>query len=616
MKKIHDETDYIINPATNRKVLKTGKIGRQLCSTPTTTTTEATLVPSINPLLQLDMPCMHNLTGTACGKCCTSATLSFCEMCNIVGPMDALKRHASMHHPQPKPEYPTIETNICGCGVEFVTSEQHNPIKEHACEPVNGERTPEHVLWEANQVRGPCSASCPHPEDTWKGGFCRVCMTRMDGYGWRCSCCSAVSISPPKHHFITATRVYEPQKYSLNWNCGLCDATFPSRQSQMDHIWSHVQLRSVCRYGKSCRFGVRELAASNETYIEHCNRVHGAASYNCVLGDACTLKEKCKSARTHVIPMGIHNLANTMERLPLDTPPDARLTGLISKPGPAHHTDVRAFRKRVDELLALADYKAMDYNTAICAQAVNSVGLPYDILTLIFKQLDIASLFIMTKVSRQFREMADEMVDTRERFEFNLRRAVTSEHTTMTVTRAKDEFMLNDGDLLNLRYESKQNPYSRSAAPMRLYSLEDLYKKTVDKYETWEIFAARRDKRKQTSTVRALTHEDNQKERRADLKRALAAHGLELRTDSTQCDRYINTGRGVNGENLDGVVKVMRQMDFYYRETSYTKFVGQLKYEYREFGERYDMDFILEESKKEALQQWRLAHPGRVLDFF
>lgn len=602
MKKIHDETDYIVNPATNRKVLKTGKIGRQLCAT------------LINPLLQLYMPCLHNLTGPACAKCCTNAMLSFCEMCNIVGPMDALKRHASMHHPQPKPEYPEIDTNICGCGVEFVTSEQHNPIKEHAREPVNGERNPEHVLWEA---RVPCSKLCPHPEDTWKGGFCRVCMTRMDGHGWRCACCSSRSISPPEPHFINGPRVCEPQKYFLNWNCGLCDASFPSRQSQMDHIWSHVQLRSVCRYGgKSCRFGVRELAASNETYVEHCNRVHGAASYNCVLGYACTLKEKCKSARTHVIPMGIHNLANTMERLPVDTPTDARLTSLISKPGLAHHTDVRAFRKRVDELLAHADYKAIDYTTATCAQAVNSGGLPFDILTLIFKQLDIASLFIMTKVSHQFREMADDIVDTRERFEFNLRRAVTSEHTTMTVTRAKDEFMLNDADLLNLRYESKQNPYSRSAAPMRLYSLEDLYKKTMDKYETWEHFKERRDKRKQTSTVRALTHEENQKERRAELKRALAVYGLELRTDSTQCDRYINTGRGVNGENLDGVVKVMRQMNFYYNETSYTKFVGQLKYEYREFGERYDMDFILEESKKEALQQWRLDHPGKILDFF
>lgn len=93
-------------------------------------------------------------------------------------------------------------------------------------------------------------------------------------------------------------------------------------------------------------------------------------------------------------------------------------------------------------------------------------------------------------------------------------------------------------------------------------------------------------------------------------------YGLELRTDSTQCDRYINTGKGVNGETLDGVVRVMRQMDFYYRETDYTRFVGQYKYEYRLFGERYDMDFILEESKKEALQQWRLDHPGKILDFF
>ena len=110
----------------------------------------------------------------------------------------------------------------------------------------------------------------------------------------------------------------------------------------------------------------------------------------------------------------------------------------------------------------------------------------------------------------------------------------------------------------------------------------------MDKYETWEHFKERRDKRKQTSTVRALTHEENQKERRAELKRALAVYGLELRTDSTQCDRYINTGKGVNGETLDGVVRVMRQMDFYYRETDYTRFVGQYKYEYRLFGERYD----------------------------
>lgn len=610
MKKIHEE-NYIINPATNRKVLKTGKIGRQLCAT-LTTTIEA---PSINPLLQLDMPCLHNLTGAACEKCCTSATLSFCEMCNIVGPMDALKRHASLQHPQPKPVYPTIETNICGCGAEFVTASEHNPIKEHARDPVDGDRNPEHVLWEANQVRGPCSASCPHPEDTWKGGFCRVCMTHMEyEYGWRCSCCSAVSINQPKLHFITgAAAAREPYKYNPKWPCGLCDATFQSRRAQKEHIWSHVQLRSVCRYGGNlCQISASSLAASSETYAEHCNRIHYADSYKCVLGDACTFKGACKSSRQHVIPMGMHNLVRKMDRLPVGTP-DSRLTIMIVKPGPSHHTDVRTFRKRVDTLLAHEDYMAMDSEAR--ANTTDGAGLPFDILTIIFKKLDIASLFTMIKVSRQFREMADDIVDTRERFEFNLRRAVTSEHTTMTVTRAKDEFMLNDGDLLNLRYESKQNPYSRSAAPMRLYSLEDLYKKTMDKYETWEHFKERRDKRKQTSTVRALTHEENQKERRAELKRALAVYGLELRTDSSQCEQYIHSGRGVNGETLDDVVKVMRQMNFYYNETSYKRLFDKNKNNYRQYRVLYNVNDVVAESKREALRLWRLAHPGQVLDF-
>lgn len=55
-----DDDDYIVNPATNRRVLKSGRIGRQLCAAEDAAETPAQ--PHVNPILQLDTPCLHSST--------------------------------------------------------------------------------------------------------------------------------------------------------------------------------------------------------------------------------------------------------------------------------------------------------------------------------------------------------------------------------------------------------------------------------------------------------------------------------------------------------------------------------------------------------------------------
>lgn len=60
-----------------------------------------------------------------------------------------------------------------------------------------------------------------------------------------------------------------------------------------------------------------------------------------------------------------------------------------------------------------------------------------------------------------------------------------------------------------------------------------------------------------------------QASRRARLRRELAAHGLELRSDSALCDHYIREGGRSLPGGLHRVVSTMVEMDFFFRETSY-----------------------------------------------
>lgn len=391
----------------------------------------------------------------------------------------------------------------------------------------------------------------------------------------------------------------------------LGDAPFAARHLLCDHIWTvHVQLRAACIYGgRPRRVSPRDLAAGSETYTDHCNRVHGANAYACVLGDQCSLGAACRSVRQHVVPMGLHNIATAqMDELPLQL--DSTLAHMVAIPGPAQAQAVRSFRRRAAELLEQEERQNMPHDDQVDDAVPANGCLPDDIWTLIMARLDMPTLLTLTMVSHHFRDLANDLVDPRDLFEFNLRRAVDTEHTTMTAKRARGEYLLNDKDLRKLAYRPVVNPHYQNAAPMRLYNIDDLVECALDKYETWEAFKAAREKRDDRKSALASSTTTKRDKRREALSSALAAHGLELRADSQQCEKFIKTGHGINGESMLEVVEIMREMDFLYRETDYADIVDALKDEERHYRGWYDLEEILEEAKSTALERWRAEHPG------
>jgi hypothetical protein len=100
-----------------------------------------------------------------------------------------------------------------------------------------------------------------------------------------------------------------------------------------------------------------------------------------------------------------------------------------------------------------------------------------------------------------------------------------------------------------------------------------------------------------------------QKNRKTELIEKLAEKGLQLRDDSKLCKSYIKRGEG----DLQHIVNVMEEMDWFYKNTKYAKFYKEAKdreYEnwrsYRGWGEsfEYDPTEISEIAKKMAISDY------------
>jgi hypothetical protein len=99
------------------------------------------------------------------------------------------------------------------------------------------------------------------------------------------------------------------------------------------------------------------------------------------------------------------------------------------------------------------------------------------------------------------------------------------------------------------------------------------------------------------------------KNRRIELVKKLEEKGLQLRVDSKLCKQYIKRGEG----DLQHIVDVMEEMDWFYKNTKYAKFYKEAKdreYEdwrsYRGWGEsfEYDSTEISEIAKKMAISDY------------
>jgi hypothetical protein len=132
------DDEFIVNPATGRKVRKTGAIGKRLMKN---------MEQDADVPISLAMPCIHSddQQDQACNKCQSSPELAFCDICQHVGPLDVMKRkHAETH--QVAHEIPSLSPNACECGATFHKTSEHDPARDHQRAPVMA-RNPDYDIW-------------------------------------------------------------------------------------------------------------------------------------------------------------------------------------------------------------------------------------------------------------------------------------------------------------------------------------------------------------------------------------------------------------------------------------------------------------------------------------
>jgi len=213
-----------------------------------------------------------------------------------------------------------------------------------------------------------------------------------------------------------------------------------------------------------------------------------------------------------------------------------------------------------------------------------------------------------------------------------IQKALKDPEAQLNVTAVKDTYKLTDKDLEPLLFEYRDNPYGRGRPPMRLFDVVDVVKaynqkKTLGQKEDAEYWsyidpdryrqireqailqakkeAEQRIKEEQKEKERKIRElqaekerkireeqaekerkirEEQQEARRTLLAQSLNEVGCELRSDSTLCSKYINHGLG----DIKDVVKVMREMKFYFDETRYQEEFSNIHAQNRSYNNRYD----------------------------
>ncbi|KAJ3046121.1 hypothetical protein HDV00_003871 [Rhizophlyctis rosea] len=138
----------------------------------------------------------------------------------------------------------------------------------------------------------------------------------------------------------------------------------------------------------------------------------------------------------------------------------------------------------------------------------------------------------------------------------------------MAVSHAKSAFCLTEKDVRSLPSLIVDNPHYRSSAPMRLYLVKHLRAASYAKHGGAEGLEKKKEKNRVAAEKRRNTKKDNKVNRREDLEAALAAKGLELRSDSQRCANYIE---GKGRLSLEQVVEIMYRMHIIHEHSVYTE---------------------------------------------
>jgi hypothetical protein len=146
------------------------------------------------------------------------------------------------------------------------------------------------------------------------------------------------------------------------------------------------------------------------------------------------------------------------------------------------------------------------------------------------------------------------------------------EYTLITVTKAKQEYYLNENDIASLRVLKVKNPHYSSAAKMRLYCFKEVKDVSKAKMAVLQTTVVDR-KRKAEETGEAIRERKRVavERRRQDLADGLAEYGLVPMMDDRMTETFYENSwrRGGNGgycelQILDLAGMVQRSLKHHY----------------------------------------------------
>lgn len=145
----------------------------------------------------------------------------------------------------------------------------------------------------------------------------------------------------------------------------------------------------------------------------------------------------------------------------------------------------------------------------------------------------------------------------------------------ITATDCKNEWYLNDKDLLNLNVISTYNKKYKKM--MRLFYKNEIIEYVLIKYGGSKKFSEFINNKTNNKNKRILNKTDKINKRRELLIEKLKEHNLTLRNDSVVCDDYINGLR----DDIDKVIMIMVEMNYYMTKTNYKSIMNELMSDFK-----------------------------------
>ena len=505
--------------------------------------------------------CIHALTLIECDTCKASLTLSQCDICKLSGDINSIIQHVEQFHKI------LIVSNSMSISYNQIINKCKNRCSKCpmiTCTQVVTTDLIKHIdshyiLPKEIQEIQPGKKICSH--EYRDNDFCRTCLIKdKKRKTWYCNLCK-IDIDGS---FL------RPHNKLHKKNCLYCNIC----QRHVNPKCKHLPIYPKCPI-PNCIYKFTSDITDDLLY-QHLITSHKPIQVCQIDG-----KSTCNHVKEYQLHNNNHNHNN--------------------------NTYITRYNIKIDDLF----YTTLDYPEKEILKrvddAINNLTtdsdifkLPNDVWTIIYPYLNLDSKFKMVLVCKRFKEISSALKSDQDNLRYLLTH-IEPDKDKLCATLAKQVFYLTDKNLEDVHCTYHRNPHYRSAASMKMYDKSDLIQMAFEKYKTLDAWIKRKEKRRKLIGQLA----NIKTKRQEQLRKELENHGLELRYDSRVCDWYITHGCGPNGESLQGVVDIMREMDWYFENTEYEDVFREIIDEYKEDGEWYDINDVSRSAKRRVILEYK-----------